>query len=294
MVDLENLDLGKESRGLIRDAQEKCPECSGRLIEDKLQGETVCTGCGYVDNGKLEVQPDLEEKTLPLSYGNSSTLSYNNTDYLGKQISVSLKGRFKQMRLLDRWSKKSDLERKLEGALPNLAKWAGLLGMPDAVVTHASFIYTKAVKSGVTRRRNTESMIAACIYKASKDHNLPINVRTLSEGTGITKKSINRSIAHLMKSLDSHPVIMSPTTLLPKYANNVGLSEKGKRDAVKMLKRIEGKIEFMGKPPSTLAAGAVYASAVKNKENISQVALGRVSHVTSVTIRKNYKMFLKA
>ncbi|MDE1825115.1 MAG: transcription initiation factor IIB family protein [Candidatus Micrarchaeota archaeon] len=275
-----------------RRKDDECPECKGTLIEDKDHGERVCVGCGYVSS-QLIADPDLKERTLPVSYSNASTIGPSNADYSGKRISGVVRNRIENMRLEDWRSKKSGTARKLDEALPNLIKWTGLLGMPDVAVTHTFTILTKAIRNGVTKWKNEDAMIAACIYKACKHHNLPINVRMLSVTTGVTKKSINRAISQLMRALELNSVIIDPTSILPKYANNVGLSEKAKREAMRMLKHIEGKIESMGKPPSTLAACAVYASALRNKENVSQAALEKISHVTSVTIRKNYRTFLK-
>ena len=73
------------------------------------------------------------------------------------------------------------------------------------------------------------------------------------------------------------------------YASRIGITEKTKRYAAKVLKISQEHEESAGKDPMGLAAAALYLACVKNGEDITQRDIAEAASVTEVTIRNRYK-----
>jgi transcription initiation factor TFIIB len=74
-----------------------------------------------------------------------------------------------------------------------------------------------------------------------------------------------------------------------RIASKIGIGEKTKRYAIKVLKNAQEKEVSAGKDPMGLAAAALYLSCVKNGEDKTQRDIAESANVTEVTIRNRYK-----
>src|SRR3989344_871072 len=72
---------------------------------------------------------------------------------------------------------------------------------------------------------------------------------------------------------------------LSKLKDKLGLSEKSKRFAAKILHDYEQSGEVAGKSPTGLAATALYLACVKMDERYSQRDISKAANITEVTIR---------
>ena len=84
------------------------------------------------------------------------------------------------------------------------------------------------------------------------------------------------------------PVVDS-IQLIARISSKLAITEKTKRDAVKILRGIQERKESSGKDPMGLAATALYLSCVENEVSITQRDLAEAAGVTEVTIRNRYK-----
>ena len=74
-----------------------------------------------------------------------------------------------------------------------------------------------------------------------------------------------------------------------RIASRIGIAEKTKRYAIKVLKQAQKSEVSAGKDPMGLAAAALYLSCVKNAEDKTQRDIAQAANVTEVTIRNRYK-----
>ena len=70
-----------------------------------------------------------------------------------------------------------------------------------------------------------------------------------------------------------------------RIANKIGISEKSKRLAIKILNDYEQSGDAAGKSPTGLAATALYLACVNMGEHHSQKNIADASTITEVTIR---------
>ena len=132
-------------------------------------------------------------------------------------------------------------------------------------------------------------MIASALYAACRDTETPRTLKDVSDAGNIKKKDIARCYRLLHRELELKMPVVDPIQCVARIANNLGISEKTKRYAVKVLKLAQEHEESAGKDPMGLAAAALYLSCVKNCENMTQRDIAEAASVTEVTIKNRYK-----
>jgi transcription initiation factor TFIIB len=97
----------------------------------------------------------------------------------------------------------------------------------------------------------------------------------------------------LVKELDLKMPVTDSIQCVARIASRIGIAEKTKRYATKVLKMAQENEVSAGKDPMGLAAAALYLSCVKNGEDKTQrdIAedIAEAANVTEVTIRNRYK-----
>ena len=93
----------------------------------------------------------------------------------------------------------------------------------------------------------------------------------------------------LVKELDLKMPVVDSVQCIARIASQIGLSEKTKRHAMKLLKKAEEKQIVSGKDPMGMAASALYLSSMETGENITQKTIALAAGVTEVTIRNRCK-----
>jgi transcription initiation factor TFIIB len=83
--------------------------------------------------------------------------------------------------------------------------------------------------------------------------------------------------------------VVDPIQCVSRIASKIGITEKTKRYAAKVLKVAREHEESAGKDPMGLAAAALYLSCIKNSESMTQRDIAEAANVTEVTIRNRYK-----
>ncbi|KKM13237.1 hypothetical protein LCGC14_1718270 [marine sediment metagenome] len=105
----------------------------------------------------------------------------------------------------------------------------------------------------------------------------------------IKRKDIARCYRLLVKELDLKMPVTDSIQCVARIASRIGITEKTKRYAIKVLKQAQKNEVSAGKDPMGLAAAALYLSCVKNGEDKTQRDIAEAANVTEVTIRNRYK-----
>jgi transcription initiation factor TFIIB len=76
---------------------------------------------------------------------------------------------------------------------------------------------------------------------------------------------------------------------IARVANNANLSEKVKRQAIRIMNDLINRKISAGKNPMALAATVLYLSCIKTDQNITQGNISNAAGVTEITIRNRLK-----
>ena len=284
----------------------ECPRCGkNNLITDNESGELFCAKCGFVINDK--VSDSGPERTFSDSTTNksrtgdktsltrhdrglSTVINPINKDASGKPLSSSMKSTLKRLRI---WNNRSltnnSTDRNLQHALATLLKMKEKLSLSEAIVEKAAYIYRKALEKKLVRGRSISALIAASLYAACRESGTPRTIKEVSNAIDIKRRDLAVCYRMLLRELELKMPVVDSVQCIARIASQVGLSEKTKRHAMKILKKAEEGMVLSGKDPMGMAASALYLATVKMGEKIAQRQIALAAGVTEVTIRNRCK-----
>ena len=285
-----------------------CRRCGKNfMLTDNVTGERFCGKCGYVitetlqDSGpewrsfSKEGGADPTRTGAPTSLamhdrGLATIISPMNKDSSGKPLTSTMKSTIERLRTWDSRSKvNASSDRNLRQALGEVSTLKDKLSLSNVVVEKASYIYRKALEKKLVRGRSISAMIAASLYAACRDTETPRTLKDVADAGNIKKKDISRCYRILHQELELKMPVVNSIQCVARIASKLGITEKTKRHATKILKVAQERKESAGKDPMGLAAAALYMSCVKNGEDMTQRNIAEAANVTEVTIRNRYK-----
>ena len=288
--------------------KEMCPRCGqGILVADNESGEVYCSRCGFVLTERLQESGpewrsfaqdehgDRARAGAPTSLtmhdmGLATIINPVNRDASGKPLTASMKGTIERLRTWDSRSQVHEsVDRNFRQAFNELNRLKDKLAISNAVIEKAAYIYRKALEKGLVRGRSISALMASALYVACRDTETPRNLKDVEEAANIKRKDIARCYRLLIKELELKMPVINSIQCVSRIASQLGIAEKTKRHAVKVLKQAQVKEISAGKDPMGLAAAALYLACVKNNEDKTQRDIAQAANVTEVTIRNRYK-----
>ncbi|ASJ10985.1 transcription initiation factor IIB [Thermococcus sp. P6] len=281
-----------------------CPICgSTEFIYDPSRGERVCKVCGYVieenivDTGPEWRAFDAGQREKRARVGAPESILLHDkglsTDIgIDRRVSGLMREKIYRMR---RWQSRlriSDAaERNLAFALSELDRVASQLKLPRYVEEEAARLYREALKKGLIRGRSIESVITACVYAACRLLKVPRTLDEVADISRVDKKEIGRSYRFIARNLNLTPkkLFVKPTDYVDKFADELGLNDRVRKRAVKILEEAYEKGLTSGKSPAGLVAAALYIAGLMEDDKRTQREVAEVARVTEVTVRNRYK-----
>ncbi|KAG2476173.1 MAG: hypothetical protein NPMRth3_3480002 [Nitrosopumilales archaeon] len=181
------------------------------------------------------------------------------------------------------------IDRNFRQAFSELNRLKDKLAISDAVIEKAAYIYRKALEKKLVRGRSIPAMIGAALYAACRDTETPRTLNDITAAINIKRKVLTACYRVLVKELDLKMPVVDSVQCVARIASKVGLSEKTKRYAVKILKKAKQNEISAGKDPMGLAASALYISTCRMGMNSSQKIMAQAAGVTEVTLRNRCK-----
>ena len=293
---------------MVSKTKEMCPRCAqGKLVTDNESGELFCSKCGFVITEKLqESGPEWRSFTqdehgdraragAPTSLtmhdmGLATIINPINKDASGRPLTASMKSTIERLRTWDSRSQVHEpVDRNFRQAFSELNRLKDKLAISDAVIEKAAYIYRKALDKGLVRGRSISALMASALYAACRDTETPRNLKDVEQAANIKRKDIARCYRLLVKELDLKMPVTDSIQCVARIASRIGIAEKTKRNATKILQTAEENKISAGKDPMGLAAAALYVACVTNGENKTQRDVAEAAGVTEVTIRNRYK-----
>lgn len=281
---------------------DSCKRCGkGRKVTDVQSGEIVCSNCGYVISERIEdsgpehrnfMDGQDQSRTgagTSLSRhdrGLATIINPSNKDASGKPLSSAMKTTLGRLRVWDSRSqahKSSD--RNLKIAFNELSKLKDKLGLSESTIEKTAYIYRKALEKKLARGRSIQSLLGAALFAACRESETPRTIKDIEQVSNVKRKELAKCYRVLVEKLDLKIPVISSIQCIARIANQLGISEKSKRLAVKILKDYEQSGNVAGKSPTGLAATALYLACVNNGEHFSQKNIAGASTITEVTIR---------
>jgi len=286
----------------------KCPECgSEHLVRDYERGELVCGDCGIVISDQIidqgpewrafdSAQNEQRARTgAPMTMmihdkGLSTEIGWKNKDSYGKSIPTRNRA---QMYRLRKWQRRirvsNATERNLAFALSEMERMASGIGLPRNVRETAALIYRGAVNKNLIRGRSIEGVVAASIYAACRQCNVPRTLDEISAASRVNRKEIGRTYRFMARELEMKLNPTSPQDYISRFCSELKLSGETQSKTLEILKEADERELISGRGPTGVAAAAIYIASILTGERRTQREVADVAGVTEVTIRNRYK-----
>lgn len=278
------------------------------LVRDDQRGEIICSNCGIVIRALLEYGPEwrsyssLEEKNRarggsPLSpmaadMGLRTQISRSSKDAKGKTLSSQRRYEFNRLHAVDNRTRYGEI-RNLRIALKELKRVKSQLELSDELGRSAAMIYRKSLKKNLIRGRSIDGMVAASIYIACRQQNIPLTLKdVLSTCTSVTSKELGRCVRILIKELHIKPNASDFSALIHRLGEQLSMTMKTRAIACSIIDDAKSHGITVGKNPMSVAAASLYIAGVKSGERRTQQQIAKVAKTTPVTIRNRFKELL--
>jgi transcription initiation factor TFIIB len=278
---------------------------------DHETGELICHNCGFViSSNQINRGPewrafDLAEREklprtgAPVTWtmhdkGLSTTISWENKDYLGRKFGPEERSRLYRLR---KWHRKSKLsgsnQRNLAHALSEMSKISYKLNLPRNIIETSSMIYRHALQKKLIRGRTIQSIVVASIYMACRQCGVIRTLEDVANAANITRKDAARNYRFLFRELKSTVPQTNPSSYISKLVNNLELRGETEQLALKILKKVSELRLTGGRGPGGTAAACVYISCFLTGDRRTQSEIAGEAQVTEVTIRNRYQELAK-
>jgi transcription initiation factor TFIIB len=290
-----------------------CSTCnrSGSTVTDPDSGEVICNNCGMVITDKAQQSnaewrsfgiDDMNNKSrtgIPISLarhdkGLSTLIGRTNKDASGQGLNAASRTMMERLRTWDlRTQANSPTDRNLRNAFNQLNTLKDKLMLPDAAVEKTAYIYRKVQERGLVRGRTIAAVLSAVVYIVCRETAIPRTLDDIAGLTNIKQKELARVYRLIVLELDLKIPMVDKMKCIAKVANKAMLSEKTKREAMKIMNVVTKKGISAGKDPMGLAGSIIYLCSTNNGESKNQIDIAEAAGVTEVTIRNRLKEIKK-
>jgi transcription initiation factor TFIIB len=286
----------------------KCPRCGkSNMVTDGTGAELYCSDCGLVIKEKIvdmgpewrsfsgDDKGDRSRTGIPTSIamhdmGLATVIGTLNKDATGRSLSGSMKTTVERLRTWDRRSQvHASADRNLRQAFSELRRLADKLTVSEAVTEKAAYFYRKALERNLVRGRSISAMMAASLYAACRDGEIPRTLKDVAAVSNVKKKDLARSYRLMHREMDFQMPVADASRCVSGIASRAKMSEKTQRRAREILFRAKQTGISAGKDPMGLAASALYVACTLEGEDKTQKDVAEAARVTEVTIRNRYK-----
>jgi len=209
-----------------------CPECKSNIIYDNINGESICSTCGYVLEDQMEdfglgtYQNIRNNQTNPRSkgfnnisfhdFGLHTEIDNKGTDYSGKSFNEGVKKNIVHLR---KWNTiiriSNSKERRLSNILIKINEICSSGIFPNVVCETAALIYRIYENKYDTKGKSSICMASALVYYACKIC------------------SIVRSLAEIVKLCSTEEGYQINLKLASKYFRTLAMTCEGDEEYIK-------------------------------------------------------------
>jgi len=277
------------------------------MVIDGTGSELYCSDCGLVIKEKIvdsgpewrsfsnDEKGDRARGGSPTSIaihdmGLATVIGNLNKDASGRSLAGSMKSTVERLRTWDRRSQANEAaDRNLRQAFSELRRFADKLSVSEAVTEKAAYFYRKALERNLVRGRSITAIIAASLYAACRDAQIPRTLKDVAAVSNVKKKDLARSYRLLHREMDFRMPVADAGRCVSMIASRANMSESTQRSAREILLRARQTGISAGKDPMGLAASALYVACTLEGDEKTQKDVAEAAGVTEVTIRNRYK-----
>ncbi|KAM0675345.1 transcription initiation factor IIB [Gurleya vavrai] len=268
----------------------ECPDCiDSVIIEDSKQGNYVCSQCGFTLGARI-----IDEASEWRNFSDSMTADPsrvggpNNPLLDVEQLDTMISGTHG----LARMQMKSVMrgpERALLNGFSLIQTYCDRASIPQTISDQSKVFYKSVLERKISKGKNVESIVSACIHLACKHMKCPRTFKEISIICNVPKEEIGKSYKLIEKHFDKMKII-GTDEIVARFCSNLSMGIDVQKMAVKVSKKAMEKGCGAGKSPVSVAAAVIYMMTyLYAKDKKAQKDIQNVTKVSEVTIKNTYK-----
>jgi transcription initiation factor TFIIB len=272
-----------------------------------VSSEFVCSSCGCVADDRIfhadgaagSINPseysDRTRTGMPESLaihhkGLSTLIGLDDTDARGKMLEPAQTITLLWLLISKIWAHPHDsISRNLEKALKFLNNFGDKLYLSQAVMESAAYIYRKAALKKLAKGRSTLGLVGASLYAACRETATPKTVADVAAVCNLTSKDVMAHYKLILRELSLQMPVLHGPDYVTLIANRLDLSERTKREALRIYALVQQNRISLGKNPRALAGAVIYLGSQNCNEFLRQVEICQVADISTVSLRKRCK-----
>ena len=282
--------------------EEKCCENMKNYIYD--DGLTICKICSaeitnIVDNPEWRYYGYNDSKSRdPTRCGMPENILLPKSS-LGTSISYGKRDETSQkINMLQQWNSMPYAERSLYKVFDQIQTVCSKNNLPEKICMTAKSLYSIIAKTKISRGNNRIGIIAACVYHACKECDVPRSINELAHMFSIESKIMTKGCKNYteiirMSKMDKKRMFQIKEVnlydFIDRFSSKLSLSE----DDIKLIHKIaliceKEKIISDNTPPS-MASGCIYLYCKIKDNKITKKDISDICKISEVTINKCFK-----
>lgn len=282
-----------------------CPECgSSEIVRDYARGQVVCGECGYIMREKIKDrspewrsfnQGDEDNRSRA---GPPTTLAKHDKglfteiggirrDGKGNPLSPDQRRKLGRMR---KWNRRSRINgaggRTLRDALSCIKRVCSYAALSGNIKDRAAHLYRRAVKADLVRGRSSEAVVAAVVYVACAEAEIPVGLEDIADAAEISVRKASRAHGIVVRELKLEFFPVSPeryiSGVVEKLADefHLPLLERRRAQVREIVQEAKKRNLHQNRLGRSLVAAAVY---MVIKHLGYQRPVGRVASATGLS-----------
>jgi transcription initiation factor TFIIB len=305
-----SLDKKVSEQGITTSVKDnlRCAECKSEMvIFDMISNEMVCSACGCVASDQYynnehsapySTQSEFLDRSrtgMPESLaihhkGLSTLIGVGDTDARGKTLEPAQKIKIQRLRTWNNRSQLNDsISRNLEKALKFLNNFGDKLYLSQAVLESAAYIYRKAAIKRLAKGRSTLGLVGAALYAACRETATPKTIADIASVCNLSSKDIMSHYKLILRELSLQMPVLHGPDYVTLISNRLNLSERTKREGLRIFSEVQQSRISIGKNPRALAGAVIYLASQTCNEFLRQVEICQVADISTVSLRKRCK-----
>ncbi|WP_370519365.1 transcription initiation factor IIB, partial [Nitrososphaera sp. AFS] len=268
-----------------------CTKCGMVIPDNLLEMKAEWNGAVALNESEIKARTGLQQSSLAShDMGLSTVIGKENIDASKKKIEPSILSSMQRLRIWDfRTQVQSSSDKSLRIAFSELGRLKDKLGLSEAIVEKAAYIFRKAHQKGKLRGRSIPAVMAASIYIACRQMEASRTLDDIAAISNVKRKAIAKYHRELVLEFQIELPEIDSAKCISRVANNANITEKTKHHAINLMNLVIKQGISAGKDPMGLAAAVLYTSCVKTGEEKSQMDLANAAQTADATVRNRVK-----
>lgn len=279
-----------------------CKDCRSvppNIVESFASGDLVCGDCGLVLGDRI-IDTRSEWRTFADDDGDDPSrvgaaanplLNGSQLDTVISQRDGGSKTALALARAHGRATSQKG-ERDLVQAYKEISAMTDAIGLPKNIADSAKQLYKRVQDEKLLKvHNNSTTVIAACIFIACRNSNVPRTFKEICALTRVPKKSIGKCFKALAKVLETPDSTSSSSArdLLSRFCSNLNLPMPVQRVAEEITEAAKDISGIAGRSPISVAAACIYLASHLLGRGTTAKDIAVIAGVSDVTIRGAYR-----